>query len=47
MSNEYVQTNIRLDKSLKKQLKFICLERDMTFQDLVNQIISENIDKYK
>ena len=43
----YVQTNIRIRKSLKKELKFLSLEKDITFQELVNQILSENIDKYK
>ena len=44
---ELVQTNIRLPRSLRMQLKLIALENDTSLQDVVTQILSENIERYK
>lgn len=41
------QVNVRLEESLIKEVKRICLERDMTFQQAVSQALTKWVNENK
>lgn len=45
--DKLVQLNVRVPFELRKDIKLIALQNDMSVQDVVAQILSENIERYK
>lgn len=45
--DKLVQFNVRIPFEMKKDLKLIALQNDMSVQDVMNKILAENIERYK